>query len=101
MFVLMLGCATLPAEQDPWLGEDKAKHFFASAVIAGGTTAIALNQDVSDGEAIAIALPFTLSLGVGKEAYDSEVKGTGWSWRDLAWDLFGAVVGGLVVLEID
>ncbi|MGX8847200.1 hypothetical protein ACWWJ2_19055, partial [Pseudomonas aeruginosa] len=38
-------------------------------------------------------LSFSLAFGVGKEFYDSRSAGSGWSWKDLAWDLAGAAAG--------
>ena len=42
-----------------------------------------------------------LVVGAGKEAYDQRVKGTGWSWRDMAWNLLGALVGSQLALAAD
>ncbi len=36
---------------------------------------------------------FSLSFGVGKEWFDSRHDGSGWSWKDLAWDVAGASSG--------
>jgi len=32
-------------------------------------------------------------LGAAKEAYDSRAAGSGWSWKDFAWDGLGAAAG--------
>ena len=36
---------------------------------------------------------FAVSLGATKELWDSRPAGSGWSWKDLAWDLAGATTG--------
>ena len=93
------GCAAVPVAQDPWFGRDKAEHFAGSALLSGVTTRVAVNQGLSDGEACGPALGVTLVVGLGKEAYDANVKKTFWSWRDLTWDVAGGLTGyGLALL---
>lgn len=41
-----------------------------------------------------------LLVGIGKEVYDAAGGGQP-SWRDLTWDLAGALTGGLVALAVD
>jgi len=36
---------------------------------------------------------FAFSLGAVKEVYDSRPDGSGWSWKDLGWDIAGAATG--------
>lgn len=36
---------------------------------------------------------FSLTPGAGKEWYDSRPNGSGWSWKDFAWDAAGAASG--------
>ncbi|EMH7247232.1 hypothetical protein ACQUPK_005704, partial [Escherichia coli] len=38
-------------------------------------------------------LMFSVSLGASKELWDSRPEGSGWSWKDLAWDVAGASTG--------
>ena len=93
------GCASVPVSKDPWFGRDKAEHFAGSAVLAGVATLVAANQGLSDGEAAGPALGVTLVVGLGKEAYDANVKKTFWSWRDLTWGVAGGLTGyGLALL---
>jgi len=35
----------------------------------------------------------SLTPGAGKEWYDSRPNGSGWSWKDFAWDAAGAASG--------
>lgn len=87
----LAGCASSP--QDHWLGEDKAKHFVVSALIAAAANSLAHQRQ--DEPHAAVALGFTMAVGLGKEAYDLRPGGTGWGWRDLCWDLLGASTGYL------
>lgn len=86
------------SDEDPWLGRDKALHFGASAVIAGGTYALsALWIDGRNGRA-GVATGVALGAGVSKELYDLSGRGDP-SFRDLAWDVIGTAFGvGLSVL---
>ena len=88
----LLQTARCHAEEDPWFGEDKAKHFGASAVLAiGGYT---LGAVVFDDRSSSLALGggIALSAGIGKEIYDAAGYGTA-SERDLVWDLAGTATG--------
>ncbi len=85
------GCSHLSSDQ--WSGKDKLQHFVGSAAIAAGATAYAEQQNLSHAQSRNVGLMFTVGLGVAKELYDSRRDGTGWSWKDLAWDIAGAAVG--------
>ena len=87
------GCATVPVEQDPWFGADKAKHFGISAGIAGVATLAGAHNGWEDGEIFVPAIGLTFAVGAGKEAYDARIKGTFWSWRDLTWGVLGGLAG--------
>ena len=93
------GCATPRGHHDAWWGEDKLKHFVVAGGISAAATAIASQNGASDGAAFAVAVPITLGAGSAKEWHDREVKGTYWSWRDMAWNAVGAAAGSIVVLE--
>ena len=80
---LLLGGCSHFAEDD-WLGEDKALHFASSA---------AHDRGLRGARQARFGLSFSLAFGVGKEFYDSRSAGSGWSWKDLAWDLAGAAAG--------
>jgi putative lipoprotein len=86
------GCSTVAVEHDRWTGRDKAEHFFTSMAIAAGYMRAAGNPDHaarSRHEAVALVV----SLGTLKELNDARVPGKGWSWRDMAWNVAGAVIG--------
>lgn len=99
LLMLGAGCASSVPAHDPWFGQDKAYHFAGAAVIGATTTFAAHEGHLSDGQTIALAIPVTLAIGAGKEAYDRNVKGTFWSWRDMAWNAAGAVVGSMLALQ--
>ena len=94
------GRARARADDDPWLGPDKALHFGVSTALAsGGYAASALVLDPPWQRAL-VAAGFTLSLGAGKELYDATGHGDP-SWRDFTWDVIGCAVGVGVSLLID
>ncbi|KTS35237.1 YfiM family lipoprotein [Pantoea dispersa] len=89
--LLCSGCAHVA--QDSWTGQDKAQHFFSSAALAAAGSEIAQHQHQSRGQNLRFGLLFSLSFGVAKEAWDSRPAGSGWSWKDLSWDVAGAASG--------
>ncbi|BDH44859.1 lipoprotein [Salmonella enterica subsp. enterica serovar Choleraesuis] len=79
--------------QDQWTGRDKAEHFIASAVLSAAGNEYARHQGASRDRSAAFGLMFSVSLGAAKEGWDSRPAGTGWSWKDFAWDVAGASAG--------
>ncbi len=79
--------------QDSWTGQDKAQHFIASAMLAAAGNEYARHQGMSADRSAAFGLLFSVSLGAAKESWDSRPSGTGWSWKDFAWDVAGATTG--------
>jgi len=85
------------ARSDAWFGEDKLRHVamsFASASFAGVTLRACGVGDAASPAAVAAAL----AAGLGKELYDVRT-GSFFSFRDLAWDVAGALVGYAVVRQ--
>ena len=95
------GCATTGQHNDDWFGEDKAAHFFVSCVVAGAAAAASKDRGMDDGESFAFAMGITISMGGAKEAYDLYIKKTYWSWKDMTWDLLGALAGYSLVEAAD
>lgn len=92
LFPLMLsGCSHMA--NDAWTGQDKAQHFIASAMLAAAGNEYALHQNLSHDRSAAYGFMFSVGLGVGKELWDSRPSGSGWSWKDFAWDIVGATTG--------
>jgi uncharacterized protein YfiM (DUF2279 family) len=83
--------AALAPQRDPWLGEDKLRHFsmsFAATAFAyaGARTAVeAGNARLAAGAAATAA-------GVAKEIHDARTGGW-FSLRDLTWNLAGVALG--------
>ncbi len=89
--LLCSGCTHFA--NDSWTGKDKAEHFAASAILAAAGTAYGEHEGWNDARSRSFGLLFSIGLGAGKELYDSREAGTGWSWKDFAWDIAGAAAG--------
>lgn len=98
---LLTGCGTMQQRGDSWFGRDKAKHFGVSAIMAGAGAAAANAGNMDDHDAFPLVLGVTLSVGAAKEAHDLHFKPSGWSWKDLAGDLLGALAGFYAVEAMD
>lgn len=88
---LLAGCSH--TANDQWSGQDKAQHFIASAILTAAGSEVAQRQGASSVRSANIGLLFSISLGAGKELWDSRSAGTGWSWKDFVWDIAGATTG--------
>ncbi|MBE5252008.1 MAG: YfiM family lipoprotein [Enterobacterales bacterium endosymbiont of Blomia tropicalis] len=95
--LLCSGCAHVA--DDRWTGQDKAEHFFASAALAAAGSEYGDRQHLSARQSSSVGMMFSLSFGVGKEWFDSRANGSGWSWKDLAWDVAGAT-GGIALWNL-
>lgn len=96
LMVFSSGCATFQTCDDSWLGKDKVQHFLVGGLLGGATAAAGRQAGWNDGESTLAAMTITFSLGAGKELYDLNQKKTCWSWRDMAWNMAGALAGALV-----
>ncbi|HKN03948.1 MAG TPA: YfiM family lipoprotein [Buttiauxella sp.] len=88
---LLSGCSHMA--QDKWHGQDKAQHFIASAILSAGGNEYGQHQGWSDSRSANFGFLFSVSLGVTKELWDSRATGSGWSWKDITWDVAGAATG--------
>ncbi|MCS3407421.1 YfiM family lipoprotein [Serratia sp. AKBS12] len=89
--LLLTGCSHWA--NDEWTGKDKAQHFIASAAFAAAGSAYGDRQGWSEPHSRSVGLAFSIGLGAAKELYDSRAGGSGWSWKDFAWDVAGAATG--------
>jgi len=89
--VLLTGCSHMA--NDSWSGQDKAQHFLGSAMLSAAGNEVAQHQGYSRDRSAMIGLMFSMSLGASKELWDSRPAGSGWSWKDFAWDVAGATTG--------
>lgn len=94
-----VAAAQAPAD-DPWFGRDKALHFGASALLAGGGYGVAALLTDSRPVRAGVGAATALTAGIAKELFD--LAGFGHpSWRDFTWDVIGAACGVLVSFVLD
>ncbi len=85
---------------DPWFGQDKAKHFVVSTFLAGSGYGISSLVLEKPWQRAVVGSTLSLTIGMGKEIYDFH-QGRNMSSRDMAWNLFGAIVGVTISFCID
>lgn len=84
---------------DPWLAQDKVKHFFTSAFIQSMAYGSLRAAGVTHGVALAGATVASATAGIGKEVWDAQGHGDP-SARDLAWDAAGAGAATLLLVRV-
>lgn len=87
-------------DNDPFWGLDKAEHFAASSIIAGGGYALGTALFRERSRALLLGLGAALLAGAAKEGLDAAGFGHP-SWMDFAWDAIGGVVGVGIAVTID
>jgi uncharacterized protein YfiM (DUF2279 family) len=97
LFLLATGAR---AQTDSWWSRDKALHFTAASVIAGGGYAASSLVLDERWQRFGAGFGLAMAAGVAKEVYDLNGHGTA-SYKDLAWDVAGAAVGASVALLVD
>ncbi len=70
--------------KDPWFARDKALHFSVSFTIYNFTCVNGGSKETSR--------YMTLSAGLIKEIVDLTIRKTGFSYRDLIYDILGILV---------
>jgi uncharacterized protein YfiM (DUF2279 family) len=98
---LALAPAALHAQARPdrWIGADKVKHFFTTALVQ--SLAYSVAQVTTRGPRSSLLLSASLAsaaVGIGKEMHDRGSYGL-FSVRDLAWDAAGAGAASLMLLH--
>jgi len=94
----MWGGQIKPPARDSWLSADKGYH-----VIAGMMTTVFIGQSSLRGlelnrqESRYIGAGGGLVIGFTKEFYDSKKPGNRFSWKDLAADGVGILIGFLIM----
>lgn len=91
--LLLSGGCAMHLANDSWTGRDKAQHFAFSAAAAIAGNAYSDHQNWSHRQSAQFGIGFSVALGAAKEFYDSRPAGTGWSVKDFAYDVAGAVAG--------
>jgi putative lipoprotein len=97
--VLSLAAGTGRAA-DGWVGHDKWKHLVASALLQSATYSVVRAAGGGHGVAQGIAIPAALGVGLAKEVRDRRPGGSGFSTRDLAWDLAGVGLGAVAAHQV-
>lgn len=96
LVVLSLGlgaCSTWHTANDAWVGQDKIKHFAVSAGLSAAAAQSLHGNNMPKSNRAHAAIGFSVSVGLGKELYDARAQGSGFSWKDLAYDVGGAIAG--------
>lgn len=84
--------------QDPWLGHDKFTHAGASWAATTFTFGAARAAGLSTDDALLIAVPTSLALGVAKELADR--RSSFFSVRDLVADAIGTAAAYFFLREV-
>ena len=88
------------ADDDPWFGADKGKHFGVSAALAAGGYGLGTIVFEDRWPCFVLGGGIALTAGVGKEIYDAMGYGHP-SARDLVWDGVGTGVGLALAWAVD
>ncbi len=90
--------ARKPVFNDPWTSRDKGLHFSGSLILttAVGSTSLRF-AGFDDREALRTAVGFTLITGITKELWDASKVNNRFSYKDLCFDILGAIVGGVLL----
>ncbi len=98
--VCALTAGTQNARADEWLGKDKALHFGASAILAGGAYGVSALVLEPRWARVTVAASVALAAGAAKELYDLAGHGDP-SWKDFSWDVLGTAFGVGAALLVD
>lgn len=85
---------------DPWWGPDKALHFAFSGGIAAASYGAASLSFEERWVRVGVGLSTAVAVGGLKELYDATGHGTA-SYKDLTWDVAGALCGVGLALLLD
>ena len=90
MIALFALAAALQAPPgSPWLGADKVKHFFMSALVHSATFSLSRGAGLNHQSSQLVAGASAAVVGVWKEVYDKRSRKP-FSVSDLVWDAAGA-----------
>lgn len=86
------------SKTDKWFTKDKGRHLVGSFFLTTLTGMLSSNmQDASRRESKVIGCSIALSIGLGKEIYDSTKINNNFSWIDLSADIIGIILGMIVL----
>ncbi len=87
-----------PVITDRWFGVDKGRHFVGSFILTGFTQqSLYRYSGRKRKESRKIAFGFSLSIGIGKEIWDSTKQNNHFSYKDLTADILGSLFAILIV----
>jgi len=83
---------------DSWVGRDKGLHLIGSMI---STIAISKTSQTffnnSHDQSLKLGISITFGLGLGKELWDSTKKNNKFSYKDLAADIIGILIGSTLL----
>lgn len=101
LMCLLLHLGAQASDLDPWFGQDKGIHFGASAILTTtgyGFSSVVLEQPW---QRVVAGSALSLTIGTFKELNDYRHGSTGWSNKDMAFNVIGTVVGAGISLGLD
>lgn len=82
---------------DSWFGTDKGLHLLGSMMLTVAVTKTLQQKNFTLKKARMFSGGFTVSIGIGKETYDSTQKGNHFSLKDLLADGVGILIANLIL----
>lgn len=99
LFCLCLSIAPGARPADPWLAEDKLKHFFASFAATTLSASAARTAGADQGTSVVFGSAAGVGFSVWKEVQDHRRPGGFFSYRDLVWDMAGVGAGAALLRQ--
>jgi uncharacterized protein YfiM (DUF2279 family) len=95
-------CFSVSAQQprDRWIGEDKAKHFFASFAVTSISAGAARAAGLQPAASAWVGAGVGAAAGAWKELRDRSTPGASVSLKDAAWDLGGVGAATALLLRV-
>lgn len=96
-------CFSVSPQQQPrdrWIGEDKAKHFFASFVVTSISAGAARAAGLDPAPSAWVGAGVGAASGAWKELRDRRTPGATVSLKDAAWDLAGVAAGTALLRQV-
>lgn len=85
---------------DHWIATDKAVHMVGSLIATVGSgVVLQRTRQYSGRNSGYVGLSFSLSLGLGKELFDSRQPCNHFSFKDMAANLVGSILGYLLLIQ--
>lgn len=99
--LLLCLCFSTPAQsRDRWVGEDKAKHFFASFVVTSLSASAVRAAGAEPGTSAWIGAGVGVGAGAWKELRDRRSAEGMVSVKDAVWDLAGVGAAAALLRQV-